>query len=236
MVLSMKNKEKQAGVVAGVSLVVMAITAGFSYGYSHNKLITGSAEISFSNLIANTSLFYAELSGWGIIFITDIIVALALYHFFRRPSQQISMITAFVRIVYTLVLGIAIIQLFKIIPLINGPGSVQLNVSETIAHIRRFEKLWSIGLVVFGLHLAGLGYLSLKSKSVPKFLGYLLYFGGIAYTFLHGSRQLVLFETKVLDSIEAVLDMPMALAEILLAFWLIYNGFWKSSAKENHRE
>lgn len=217
-------KQKQ-GIIAGISLVIMAIAAGFSFGYAHANLVVDSPGITLQNLIANKPLFYAELLGWSIIFITDLIVAIALYFYFRGTSKQISLLTAFIRIVYTLILGVAILQLFKIIPVLS---SANPDASATASYLQLFEKLWSAGLIVFGLHLIGLGYLSVKSKSVPKLLGYLLYFGGICYTFLHGSRQLNLFDVQSLNSAENILDLPMALSEILLAFWLIANGFRKS--------
>ncbi len=229
----MQNKEKKQGIIAGIALVIMAIVAGFSFGYVHNNLIVNSPEITLKNLMANKSLFYAELFGWSLIFITDLIVAITLYFFFRSVSKQISLITALIRIVYTLILGIAVIQLYKIVPILlsdNNPTD-QLVYSEIFSNAQLFEKLWSVGLIVFGLHLVGLGYLSNKSDSVPKLLGYLLYFGGISYTVLHTSTQFSLFNTKILKTIENILALPMALAEILLAFWLIYNGFRKVSSE-----
>ncbi|HPF03852.1 MAG TPA: DUF4386 domain-containing protein, partial [Bacteroidales bacterium] len=114
----MQNKESKQGIIAGISLLIMAIAAGFSFGYAHSNLVTDSPEITFANLVADRSLFFLELSGWSIIFITDLIVAIALYLFFRSISRKISMITALIRIVYTLILGIAIIQLFRIVPVI----------------------------------------------------------------------------------------------------------------------
>jgi hypothetical protein len=229
----MQYKEKRQGIIAGIALLIMAIVAGFSFGYVHSNLIVDSPEITIKNLMVNKSLFYAELLGWTIIFITDLIVAIALYFFFRSVSKQISMITAFIRIVYTLILGIAIIHLFKIVPILSLDNIItdQPAFSDTLSNLQLFDKIWSIGLIVFGLHLIGLGYLSIKSKSVPKLLGYLLYFGGISYTLLHTSIQLSLFNTKTLNTIENILALPMALAEILLAFWLLYNGFRNSSSK-----
>lgn len=228
----MQNKEKKQGILAGISLVIMAIIAGFSYGFAHNSLVVDSPEITLENLVVNKSLFYAELSGWSLIFITDIIVALALYFYFRSTSKRISFITAFIRIAYTLVLGLAIIQLFRIIPILSldNPATDNLNITEAASHLHLFEKLWSIGLIIFGLHLIGLGYLSVKSKWVHSLLGYLLYFGGISYSFIHIARQLSISNNQVLDSAENILALPMALSEILLAFWLIYAGFRKSSS------
>lgn len=229
----MQNKEKKQGIIAGISLVIMAIVAGFSFGYAHNNLVTDSPAITLQNLIAGKSLFYAELAGWSIIFVLDVIVAIALNFFFRSTSKPISLITSVIRIVYTLILGGAIIQLFKIIPFlsISNPLSNELILSESYSHLQLFEKFWSIGLIVFGLHLIGLGYLSVKSKSVHWILGYLLYLGGISYTFIHTAQQLSLFNTEVISSIEKILVLPMTLAEMLLAFWLISRGFRKSSVK-----
>ncbi|MCF8379678.1 MAG: DUF4386 domain-containing protein [Bacteroidales bacterium] len=229
----MQNTEKKHGIIAGIALVFMAIVAGFSFGYAHNSLVADSAEITLQNLIANKSLFFAELSGWSVIFILDVIVAIALYYFFRSTSKQISLLTAFIRIAYSLILGIAIVHLFKIIPILSSNNSLSndLIVFEMYSHLQLFEKLWSIGLIVFGLHLIGLGYLSVKSKSVHWVLGYLLYLGGISYTFIHAARQLSLFNSEVISSIENILILPMTLAEMLLAFWLIYNRFRNTSAK-----
>jgi hypothetical protein len=225
----MQTEEKKYGIIAGISLIIMAIVAGFAFGYAHNSLVADSALTTLEKLIANRPLFLAELAGWGIIFITDLVVSISLYIFFRSTSRQISLITAAIRIVYTLILGLAIIQLFKVLPYLspdNGVAGV-LAANETASHITLFEKLWSIGLVIFGLHLIGLGYLSIKSKSVHWLIGYLLYLGGISYFFIHLSRQTGFLAAGTIASAERILSLPMALAEILLAFWLIYNGFRK---------
>jgi hypothetical protein len=231
MKYKMQIKEKNQGIIAGVLLVIMAVVAGFSFGYAHAILVVESPEITLRNLMADKLLFYAELVGWSIIFIADLIVALALYFFFRNASRQISLITASARIVYTIILGFAILQLFKIIPVLSlsNPLSDELIVSSTESQIQLFEKLWSVGLIIFGLHLIGLGYLSVKSKSVHRLIGYLLYFAGVCYVFIHAIRQLNLPDLKGLNLLENILILPMALAEILLAFWLIFNGFRKTS-------
>ena len=231
----MENKQKKYGIIAGVSLIVMAIAAGFSFGYVHNSLVVDSPEITLQNLIANKSLYCAELLGWTVIFVTDLIVAISLYHFFQDTDKRLSKITAVIRIVYSLVLGIAIFHLFKIVPNLSVGNDVSLDLKEieTAFHFQQFERFWSLGLIVFGFHLLGLGYLSFKSKLVHWLLGSLLVFGGFAYVFIHGSRQLKFFDYNLTSTIEEVLALPMALAEILLAFWLIYFGIRKARVKNN---
>ncbi len=216
----MNKKEKTAGLVAGISLIVMAIAAGFSYGFVQNQIVGESAEITRQNLMDNKSLFLAGLAGWIVIFITDLIVSGALYIFFKTTSKRISLLTSFVRIIYTLVLGLAIFQLTGILPFLKGTGtSFEIN-----TQFASFGKIWSTGLIIFGFHLLGLGYLSIKSRLIPGFLGYLLYIAGAGYVLIHAAKQFALFSQPVIDSVENILALPMALSEILLAGWLIYKG------------
>lgn len=219
----MNKKERKAGLVAGISLIVMAVAAGFSYGFVQNQLVSESAEVTMQNLIENKSLFLAGLAGWLVIFITDLIVSWALYIFFKTTSKRISLITSIVRILYTLVLGVAIFHLFAIIP--------ELTKAETATEINSrfasFEKIWSAGLIIFGFHLLGLGYLSIKSQNIPGFFGYLLYIAGVGYVLIHAAKQFALFSQYVIDSVENILALPMALSEILLAVWFIYKGLRK---------
>lgn len=225
----MDKTVKKQGVIAGISLIIMAIAAGFSYGYVHSSLVDDSAIITYKNLISNKSLFFAGLFSWTIIFITDLIVAIALFYYFRKTDRRVSLITALIRIVYTLILGFAILQLFKIIPIISSDKLLinSFKINEVTSHLQNFERTWSQGLIVFGFHLIGLGYLSVKSSSVNRLLGYLLYLGGISYILIHTAQQISLVNTNVINTAEKLLSLPMALAEILLAFWLIYKGFKK---------
>ncbi len=223
----MLNTEKKYGVIAGVSLIIMTIIAGFSYGYAHPTLITNTTEPTIQNLLANKSLFGAELTGWSLILLIDVVVSIALYFYFYPISKQISFITAAIRIVYTLVFGGAIVKLFKVLPLTNE----HLHSANILSYFQQFEMLWSIGLIVFGFHLMGLGYLSLKSKSVPWWLAYLLYLGGVSYTFIHAAKQFSLMGIESIQTMESILAIPMTLAEVLLAIWLIYSGFRKFNPK-----
>ncbi len=225
----MNKIEKNAGLVAGFSLILMAIAAGFSYGFVQNQLVNESAEITRQNLVENKSLFLAGLAGWLVIFITDLIVSGALYIFFKTTSKRISLITSFVRIIYTLILGVAIYQLIGIIPFLQVPEtSFEIN-----SQFASFDKIWSAGLFIFGFHLLGLGYLSVKSKQIPVFLGYLLYIAGVNYVLIHAAKQFAVFSENVIASAENILALPMALGEILLAGWLIYKGLRKTEKRNN---
>jgi len=216
----MNKTEKNAGWLAGISLIIMSLVAGFSYGYVHNELLSASAAITKLDLEENKLLFLAGLAGWMVIFISDLIVAGALYVLFNSTMSRLSLLTAFIRIAYTLVLGVAVYQLFGILSLLQGShSSFDIN-----SQVEAFQKIWSAGLIIFGFHLIGLGYLSLKSQIVPGVLGYLLYLAGLSYVLIHSAKQFTLFAPTEIASIEHILALPMALSEILLAIWFIYKG------------
>jgi hypothetical protein len=224
----MNKIEKRAGLIAGISLIVMAIAAGFSYGYVHNTLVSDTPLITVQKLAFNKWLFVGGLAGWAIIIITDLIVTFSLYRFFKSTNRKASFLTAAIRFIYTVILGIAVFQIVSIIfvekPLKSAPEINLLFAS--------FEQIWSFGLIIFGLHLIGLGYLSIKSVIVPKFFGYLLYLGGFLYTTISALKQTELLDAALLHKIENVAALPMALAELLLAVWLIFKGF-KNEKKAN---
>ncbi|MGC9343013.1 MAG: DUF4386 domain-containing protein, partial [Bacteroidales bacterium] len=155
-----KSKRKQA-LIAGISLIIMAVAAIFAYGYVFPQVeVPANPLATWDQLTENTSLYMAGLAGWLIIFITDILVTFSLFYFFRGTHKNLSMLTAATRFVYTIILGIAIGWLFSLLPFQNGKDidSIQAGTQVLIA-MDNFRKIWSVGLIIFGLHLLGLGYL-----------------------------------------------------------------------------
>jgi len=218
----MNQKEKRAGLIAGISIIIMAMAAGFSYGYVQNKFIDIPVEMLRQNVLENKYLFFAGIAGWIVIFITDLIVAAKLYLFFKQGMAHLSRLTAVIRIIYTLILGTTIYQLIAIIPLLQAPDtSFDIN-----AQFILFNKIWSAALIIFGFHLLALGYLSKRSGHIPGLLSYLLYLAGFSYVLIHSGKTFALLQPHLINSAETILALPMALSEIILAFWFLYIA-WK---------
>jgi len=222
----MKTTKRKQALVAGISLIIMAVAAMFAYGYVFSIIeVKGDPVATWNGLNDNRILFFTGLGGWLIIFITDLLVTVSLFYFFRESRRNLSMVTATLRFVYTVVLGIALFGLFKIIPVLkeNGSDAVQAG-NHILAAMDWFRTIWSFGLIIFGLHLLGLGTLSILHNRIPKILGYLLMLAGIGYLVVHISRALPAIPEVTVDTIESILMLPMALGEILLAIWLIVKG------------
>ena len=208
--------------MSGISLLVMAVAAGISVGVLQNSLVVSEDSLAtLSNLITSSQLFGWTLFGWLVIFSADLIVAWGLFKFFANINSSISFWAGLIRAIYTLILGVAVYQLITVWQILN---SSHQDAQVVMDLIRLFEHIWSLGLIVFGFHLVGIGYLSLKSNTVPRWIGILLYGAGVCYSLIHASKAIFPEEIELIASIEVALASPMALAELGLAVWLIRKG------------
>ena len=218
----MQNTRK-AALAAGLSLIIMAIAAGFSYGWVHSRLlIPENAEATLNNIKSSLSLFRKGIFGWIIIFICDIIAGWALYIFHKKNNQRISLLAAGARLVYAIILAVAISNLTHVVHIIDngiGPNTSQ----QVIFYLEAFEEVWSMGLIIFGLHLFLLGFLAYKSDA-HKIFGILLCFAGISYFLIHGIKWYSSDLSNQLNTLEAILSIPMAIGELAYAVWLIIRG------------
>ena len=225
-----KTTKRHYALIAGISLVLMAIAAGFSFGYVHGNLVVpGDSFTSYDNLVESRSLFASGIAGWIVIFITDIMVALALYFYLKDVNRNISFIAAVLRLIYAVFLGAGIFMLLRVSGLlVPAETANSFLVSE---YLDTFMKVWSLGLIVFGIHLCVLGYLSYRSKEIPRILGILLWISGLSYFAVHGARALLPAYEIQIASVEQVLTIPMALGEMIFAFWLMIRGGLKPKSR-----
>lgn len=211
------NSTKTYAKTAGWSLIVMAILAGFAYGYVHNTLVDpNEARQTADNIQQSLPLFKAGILAWILIWVSDLLVTWAFYHFFKPVHPSRSLLTAALRLVYTLVLGGAIYYLVRV--------AANPTASDLMESLAAFESVWSLGLIVFGGHLLGLGLLAQKDKRVPGIWTWLLLIAGPSYSFLALSDLMDWIPAAQLATIEMILTLPMTLSELGLAIWMLVRG------------
>ncbi|MEP4531898.1 MAG: DUF4386 domain-containing protein [Cyclobacteriaceae bacterium] len=215
-------KTTNYALIAGWSLLLMAVTAGFAFGYAHSSLVLpDNPSLTLTNIQDAIGLFGLEIIGWFIILITDILVAWSLYRFFQSVDKKASLITGVIRVVYSAGLAFAIYHLLVVWHLVSKAHPDAYAVMELITN---FEKCWSLGLIIFGLHLVGLGYLSYKSKAIPKWIGFLLYVAGVSYTLIHLGKAVIPEAIEIIAAAERMMSVPMAISELGFAIWLLRKG------------
>ncbi|WP_242308418.1 DUF4386 domain-containing protein [Bacillus cereus group sp. BfR-BA-01524] len=208
---------------AGTSLLVMAFIAFFSYGFVHgNLVIQGDASTTFHNIQTSNSLFKAEIFGWITIFITDIVAAWALYFFLKPIHTSLSLLAAWLRLMYTAILGIAIFNL--ILALLLSKNTIANPETYTMLFLSAFEYIWSVGLIIFGLHLFVLGYVTFLSKQIPKFISILLFIAATGYMLIHVMNTMFTQYDTMISIIQSLFQLPMIAGELGLAIWLLLKG------------
>jgi hypothetical protein len=218
--LSTESSLRTAAIVAGVSLVVMSVIAIYASLVAQGALVPGDAAGTLQNVMENEAQFRLAAVTFFVIVLLDILVAWGLYVFLKPADENLSLLAAWFRLVYAAVFFAAILEfgnVLRLLQMANILPADQLQ-AQVLITLNRFSDGWAAGLVIFGMHLALLGYLAYRSGYMPKWLGVLLLIAGFGYLF---------------DAITGLLFPNFGFAigqftfigEVLLGFWLVYKSF-----------
>jgi hypothetical protein len=214
---------RKAALVAGLGLLIMTIFAVGAIYFSFPRLIVaGDAAATANNIITDGFLFRVGIGSLVIVMVCDVVVAWALYIFLEPVDRNLSLLTAWFRLVYSMILGVALFNYVDVLRLLSGADYLkmvekdQLH-AQVMLSLNAVDDEWAIGLVFFGIHLALLGYLVLKSHYVPRILGVVIIVAGFAY---------------LIDNLGMVLipDYDFGIAtflgwgELLFMLWLLFRG------------
>lgn len=222
-----RTNQRSAALTAGLSLILMTAAAFFAYGFAHGKLvIAGNAALTVHNLSTSRLLFTAELLGWVIILICDILVAWGFYLYLKPIHQPLSLLGAWLRLIYSSILGAAIMNLFMVQLLLNRSDLLlqdsRLLEADVMLHLQAFETFWSVGLIMFGGHLLLVGLVALRSKIIPKGISLLLLLAAVGYMLVHLLHAFLPELDEVSKMLNLVFTLPMIAGELGFGLWLLF--------------
>lgn len=217
---------RRAARIAGVSYLAMFLLAIFANFVVREGLIEpGDAAGTVANISESIGLFRLGLVAFVVIFVLDVVIAWALHVVFRDVNRDLSLATAWFRLIYTALLGVALVSMFQVLQILGGDSlrflaAEQVN-AQTMIELTAFESTWLIGLVAFGIHLAMLGMLIVRSGLVARALGYLLIAAGVAYV-LDTLAQGILSDYEAVAGVFLVaVALPSMIGEGWLGLWLL---------------
>ncbi len=220
------NKYKRAALTAGISLVIMMFAAFYAFGFVNSKLIIDANPVeTLNNLLLSGGLFLSGILAWLIVIITDILVTLAFYSYLKDINRRQSFAGALFRGIYTAVLCAAVFQLIKVYFLISGDAAFSAELADRVSSsLDAFERIWTFGLIIFGIHLFMVGYVAFQSSFIPKILSILLIIAGVSYCLINFLQGFIPQLESVTDVIEMILTVPMTVGEIGFGIWLLIRG------------
>ncbi|HEY2495121.1 MAG TPA: DUF4386 domain-containing protein [Paenibacillus sp.] len=222
--------QRKSALIAGTSLIIMVFASFFSYGFVHESLVVqGDPSATYNNIVSSNNLFKGEIFGWVIILICDIVVAWAFYIFLKPFNKSLSLLSAWFRLTYSTILGIAILNLIFVLLLSKQTNYLSSFKTEQIQALmmlffEAFQSIWSIGLIIFGGHLMIVGYVAFKSNSVPKVISILLLLASIGYIALHLNKTFLPQYNGLISTLNLVFSVPMIVGELGFGIWLLFRG------------
>jgi len=217
------NPLRRAAIIAGVGLLIMVIAAPFAELFVFPKLVVpGNATDTAKNIIANKTLFVSGIFGYLVTFICDLLVALALYVLLRPVNEYLSLVTAWFRLVYTVIALVALLNLVTVFRLLNTSAYLtvfqpdQLR-AQAMLSLDAFRYQWYFGLLFFAIHLGLLGYLVIKSNYIPSILGVLLIIAGLGY-------MLTTLKPYLFPDIHLDFAKYTFYGELIFMLWLLIKG------------
>jgi hypothetical protein len=214
---------RTSAIVAGLSLLFMAVLAPIAnFGVIEKLIVPGNAASTANNIMASAGLFRIGIGFFLIVAILDVVAAWALFILLKPVNRSISLLAAWLRVVYAAILAFALSNLLIVLRLLNGAnylGAFETNqlYAQVMLFLNAFTDGWDLGLLIFGLHLSLLGYLAFKSGYIPKILGILVIVAGLGYT--ADGVGIILSPNYTFS-----LAMFAFIGEVLLIFWLLWNG------------
>lgn len=210
--------QRQIAITTGISLLIMAILAGFSIGYAYPQFDNPEQfEFLTENILQNKGLYYSMLIAILVIIMLDFIVAYTLYKYFEDDHKKTSLISGTIRATYTVIFVIATYYLTKNL----HPDDLTNQIVKS--NFQQFQTIWNSGLVVFGFHIILIGYLMMLHSKIPKLLCYITLLAGVSYV-LVSALTLENPNSETVELLVMILALPMTIGELGLAVWLLMKG------------
>ena len=145
--------DRRSALVAGLALLLMSVLAAVAILGVIDPIVA-SDDIAGEIRDAGAR-FDLAVAGLVVIALLDLVIAWALWRLFTPVDRRLAGLAGAARAAYALVYLVAIGFLATAEP----------------ANVERYQELWDLGLLVFGVHLVLVGVLCWRSGFVPRVIG-----------------------------------------------------------------
>ena len=215
--------QRDKALAISVSLLLMTVLGIFAFGVampSFNQLM--STNDLRSLMIEEGGTFKGMLVLISMVIVLDLMVSGFIADYFKTVNKKLAYYSGLFRLLYTIVLGIALCFL------ISYFFQSETHAADFWINMKRFHWVWNLGLgFLFGPHLILTALLMRAYKIVPIGIWGLTALAGVSYVFVHILKILVP-TWPLLETVEMILMIPMALGELLIAIWFLVKVLTKA--------
>jgi hypothetical protein len=214
---------RTAALWAGLGYVAIFVLAVFANFLALGSVLDpGDAAATASALADGQATFRLGAVAFLLIFLIDIAVAWALFALFRGVQHDLALVSAWFRLAYTVMLGVALVFLWLGLQLVGDTAAAAgATDAQVLLALQAFDFTWVAGLAAFGVHLVLMGRLLLMTSQAPRFLGWLLVVAGTAYAVDTVAHLALADYEHYANVFLAMVAVPSVLGEMSLAVWLL---------------
>jgi len=221
------NDLKQQARRAGILYVAIALIAPIGLMVVPGELIvSGNAAATADNIRAAEGLFRLGMASDLVHQVIGIFLVLALYRLFQPVNEGLArLLVVLGALVSVPIMFVNVLNDLAALTIVRGPDYLAaFNQAQLDALAYLFVRLHGLGIMVasvfWGLWLFPFGLLVVRSRFIPKALGYLLMVAGTAYL----AAALTAIALPQLSPIVSKIALPLELAELPIIFWLAIWG------------
>lgn len=218
---------KSMGRLAGLSYLVIIVTALLAEMFVRGPILRITDPAGMADALRELDGLYRLGGAAGLAtLIFDVLVAYFFYEIFKPAGAGLSLLTALFRLVFSA--AMVLVTVFHFLPLVLLSGAVYLDAFhldqlQALARLslRVHGLAFSLALVFFGVHCLLLGWLIVKSRLLPRLIGWFVVAAGAAYLV---NTSLVLLSPATANVLFPFILLPAFVGEVTLTLWLLAFG------------
>ncbi|MEL6534541.1 MAG: DUF4386 domain-containing protein [Bacteroidota bacterium] len=209
----------------GVGYLIIFLSGFYGNFYVLQSLVVaGDAPATLANLLQNPGTYRAGVAAFLIMVLADLVLAWPLFQLLQDAHPKMAFTSSLLRVLNAGFFFAALTYLFSISKALSTHSP---EASHIMAALDQFNRVWTWGLLVFGVHLLLLGSLLYRSASFPRLLGILIGIAGLGYL-VDCSAQLWMPQYAAYQSVfEIAVVIPGVIGEFSLTLWLLIKGISK---------
>ena len=226
-ITSIDESQRTAARVAGFAyLATFATVVAANYGISNRLIVPHDAGATARNIIAHELLFRINIAGFLLYGLGVVVLLSALYVTLKPVNRGIAVAATFSRLVFALMWLVGLVSYFVALRILKVDYLQVLGASQVLALAKLYIgvsfEAYYIGLPFYGLASTLCFYLFLKSGYIPRTLAAAGVISG-AWCLVTGLAFIILPDFDKTVNLYW-LDLPMAISELILGFWLLLKG------------
>jgi hypothetical protein len=226
---------KRYALISGVAYFLI-----FATGFYANFIVLESL-VDWDNMANTTQNFVQFHSNLGLgllVFLAmlffDVVLVFTLFPLTQSAHRKLTYVASSLRMLHAIGFAIGLFGLYKIYRTTTnvkyqGIEGLEWTIQQALHH---FDTVWTIALVLFGIHLFLLGYLSIRYSAFPKLIGLFLVVAASGYVVESGAKLFLPSYFDYRHLFEYIVIFTGVLGEFTLTFWLLVKGFLGFKRKE----